>query len=110
MKAALDYFEEESTPTGVDDIKDIWVAPDDPSIVDEVITLAPMYFPNVLSEAIVYVANGVTGGPTTRGVDTVTKTQVCSTALGRVSHCNYTMATTIEMSSPRPRLDEAEIV
>ncbi|CAM9367715.1 unnamed protein product, partial [Laminaria digitata] len=75
LKAAVNYFEQESTATGVDDIKAIWVASDDPSIVDEVRTLAPTYFPHVRSEAIVYAANGVTGGPTTRGVDTVTKTQ-----------------------------------
>ncbi|CAN0094322.1 unnamed protein product, partial [Laminaria digitata] len=75
LKAAADYFEEESTPTGVDGIKAIWVASDDPGIVDEVRPLAPAYFPNVTSEAIAYVANGVTGGVNTTGVDTVTVRQ-----------------------------------
>lgn len=108
----MNYFEQESAATGVDDIKAIWVASDDPSIVDEIRTLAPTYFPHVLSEAIVYAADGVTGGPTTRGVDTFTKTQVCSTPLGEGSHCHYITASTIEMSTgnPRPSLDEAQIL
>ena len=80
LKAAAVYFEHETTQTGVDGIKAIWVASDDPDIVDEVRTLAPAYFPNVLRDAIVYAANGVTGGPNTTGVDTVTTTQVCCTA------------------------------
>ncbi|CAM9799642.1 unnamed protein product, partial [Laminaria digitata] len=73
LKAAVDFFEEESSPTGVDGIKAIWVASDDPGVVDEVRTLAPSYFPNVSSEAIAYVANGVTGGANTTGVETLTK-------------------------------------
>lgn len=90
MKAAVDYFEEGTSTTGVDGIKAIWVASDDPDIVDEVHTLAPVYFPNVTSEAIVYVANGVTGGPNTRGVDTVTRSQVYTTAL-RLSDHSHTV-------------------
>lgn len=84
----MDYFEKETTPTGVDGIKAIWVASDDPDIVGEVRTLAPAYFPNVPSEAIVYAANGVTGGSNTTGVDTITQTQVCFTALGRLQYCH----------------------
>ena len=76
LKAAVTYFEDDTTSTGVDGIEAIWVASDDPDIVDEVRALAPAYFPNVPSEAIVYVASGVTGGSSTRGVDTITRTQV----------------------------------
>lgn len=92
----MDYFEEESTPTKVDGIKAIWVASDDPGIVDEVRTIAPAYFPNVSSEAIAYVSNGVTGGANTTGVETFTKKQVCPTPLGKFSHCRSITATTTE--------------
>ena len=78
----MDYFEEHTTPTGVDGIKAIWVASDDRHIVDEVRTLAPAYFPNVINESIVYVANGVKGGSNTTGVHTYTETQVCCATLG----------------------------
>ncbi|CAM9648443.1 unnamed protein product [Laminaria digitata] len=61
LKTAANYFEDEYMLTGVDVIKAIWVASDDPDIVDEVRTLAPAYFPNVPSEAIVYVAFGMAG-------------------------------------------------
>lgn len=87
MKTAANYFEDENMQTGVNVIKAIWVASDDPGIVDEVRTLAPAYFPNVPSEAIVYVAFGMAGGPTTRGVDTKTRTQVCCTLLAILRHC-----------------------
>ena len=62
------YFEQETTPTGVDGIKAIWVASDDPDVVHEVRFLAPAYFPNVLREAIVYVSDGVTGGSNTKRI------------------------------------------
>ncbi|CAM9350478.1 unnamed protein product, partial [Laminaria digitata] len=75
LKTAANYFEDEYMLTGVNVIKAIWVASDDPDVVDEVRTLAPAYFPNVPSEAIVYVAFGMAGGPATRGVDTTTRTQ-----------------------------------
>ena len=106
LKAAVDYFEDETTARGVDDINAIWVASDDPGIVDEVRTLAPVYFPSVPSEAIVYVASGVAGGSSTRGVDTVTRSQVCSKALCSVAHCRYITSSHIKMysNSPAPRL------
>ncbi|CAM9447993.1 unnamed protein product, partial [Laminaria digitata] len=75
LKAAVEYFENKTTRTGVDGITAIWVASDDPNIVAEVRTLAPAYFPNVPSGAIVYVANGVKGGSNTKGVDTTTRMQ-----------------------------------
>lgn len=100
----MDYFEEHTTPTGVDGIKAIWVASDDRHIVDEVRTLAPAYFPNVISEAIVYVANGVTGGSNTTGVNTYTETQVCCAALAWLPHDRGDHSLHI----PTPRLDAAE--
>lgn len=78
LKAAVGYIEEQATPKGVSGIEAIWVASDDPAIVDEVRSLAPAYFPNVEEEAIVYVADGVAGGSNTTGVDTHTRTQVCT--------------------------------
>ena len=72
----MEYVEEEATLTGTNGIEAIWVASDDRTVVDEVRSLAPAYFPNVSRGAIVYVDDGVTGGSNTTGVDTHTITQV----------------------------------
>ena len=108
MKAAIAYFEQETTLTGVDGIKAIWVASDDPDVVHEVRFLAPAYFPNVLREAIVYVSDGVTGGSNTKRIHTTTASQVCYTALRRLSRRPFNTTTSPNMSSRRPTLDAAE--
>lgn len=83
MKAAAEYVEE-ATLTGTNGIEAIWVASDDRTVVDEVRSLAPAYFPNVNRGAAVYVDDGVTGGSDSTGVDTHTITQV-RTALQQYS-------------------------
>ena len=108
LKAAAVYFEHETTQTGVDGIKAIWVASDDPDVVHEVRFLAPAYFPNVLNEAIVYVSNGVTDGSNTRGVHTATTSQVCYAALRRLSRRPFNTTTAPNMSSRSPTLDAVE--
>ena len=75
----MTYLEDETTSTGVDGIKAIWVASDTPEIADEVRTLASTYFPNIPREAIVYVGHGLAGS-------SFSTVQVCFTALGGLSH------------------------
>ncbi|CAM9461762.1 unnamed protein product, partial [Laminaria digitata] len=75
LAAAVNYLEEDASRTPVDEIRGIWVASDDLTMADEVRTLAHTYFPNVLSEAIVFVAGGVPGGVETSGVATHTNKQ-----------------------------------
>ena len=88
----MTYLQDETTTTGVDDLKGIWVASDTPEIADEVRTLAPAYFPNVPREAIVYVGHGVAGS----GSSTV---QVCSPALGRlISHFSLFYTATTQLN------------
>ena len=72
---------EDSSRTSVNEIRGIWVASDDMTMVDEVRTLAHTYFPNVSGEAIVCVAGGVPGGVETSGVFTHTNRQVLIPAL-----------------------------
>lgn len=57
----------------------LWVASDDPTVVKEVRALGPTYFPNVTSDAVVWVGGGVPGGPETQGVATQTALQVTPT-------------------------------
>lgn len=63
LEAAVNYLAEDSSRTPIDDIKGIWVASDDSSVVGEVRKLARTYFPNVSSENILFVSDGVPGGP-----------------------------------------------
>eukprot|EP00904_Undaria_pinnatifida_P006339 jgi/Undpi1/2835/HiC_scaffold_14.g06212.m1 len=75
LAAAVDYLNEDDSRIPVDDVKGIWVASDDYTMADEVSALAHTYFPNVDSNAIVWVAGGVPGGAETSGVFTHTNQQ-----------------------------------
>lgn len=62
-------------------IRGIWVASDDPYVIDEVRQIYHLYFPYVEPELIVWVSDGVQGALETTGVAThssrqVTKVQV----------------------------------
>lgn len=81
LASAVNHLEEDSSRTSVNEIRGIWVASDDMTMVDEVRTLAHTYFPNVSGEAIVCVAGGVPGGVETSGVFTHTNQQVLIPAL-----------------------------
>lgn len=57
-------------------IKGIWVASDDPNVIDEVRQLYPLYFPYVEPELIFWVSDGVQGALETKGVATHSSRQV----------------------------------
>ena len=81
-----EYFEEEPAPTGVDGVKAISVSSNVSDNLDELRILAPSYVPSVLNEAIVYVADGVTGGTNTRGVNPFPRSRYVSWRLV-IPHC-----------------------
>lgn len=76
LAAALNYLEDEPSRTPAHKIKGIWVASDNTTVVNEVRSLAPAYFPNVRDEDIVYVDAGVPGGVPIPHVTTVSNNQV----------------------------------
>ena len=76
LAEAVRYLQQEPSGTSVDAIKGIWVASDASDMVNEVRALAGAYFPSVLSEDIVYVANGVLGGVQTSRMTTHSISQV----------------------------------
>lgn len=78
LSAAVAYLEEDvdAERTSVDKIKGIWVASDDPAVLDEVRAAAPTYFPKVKSDAVIMVSSGVPGGPDAKGMQTRTEKQV----------------------------------
>lgn len=78
LAGAVRYLDQEANGISVDDIKGIWVASDDATVVDEVRTQAHWYFPSVLSEDIVYIAGGVPGAAQFSSVTTESKQQVLS--------------------------------
>lgn len=85
MAAASNYLEDEPTRTPANEIKGIWVASDNTTVVDEVRALAHMYFPSVTSKNIVYIAGGVPGMVQIPEVTTVSMRQVkhlSSSAIG----------------------------
>lgn len=53
LQSAVEYFENNST-MNVDDIKGIWLASDDPTVILEVIELASIYFPNIPEDSIIF--------------------------------------------------------
>lgn len=80
LSAAVEYIQGGDAEDGlsIEDIKGIWVASDDPSAVEEVRAVAPMYLPNVDNSSIVCVSGGVEGGPDQDGVQTYSSHQVNS--------------------------------
>lgn len=57
------YLEEEESELNVEDIKGIWVASDDDSVVQRLREVAPSYLPNVDTSNIYWASRGVEGGP-----------------------------------------------
>lgn len=71
-------MEDGSNTANVEDIRGIWVASDDSTVVEKVKQLAPNYFPNVESSMIEWISGGVQGGPksgkiATRGLNAVSR-------------------------------------
>lgn len=54
LKAAVEYLEKESTEMNVDDIKSIYVASDDPSVLYEVRNHYMNFFPNISEESVIF--------------------------------------------------------
>ena len=73
---AVRVLEQEPNGTSVDAINVIWVASGDTNVVNEVREMSSAYFPNVLSEDVVYVAGGVPGGVHIEKVSTHSNEQV----------------------------------
>ena len=105
LAAAVDYLNEDDSRIPVDDVKGIWVASDDYTMADEVSALAHTYFPNVDSNAIVWVAGGVPGGAETSGVFTHTNQQVLSSRRrSQYPPLNFVRPCTIRVSIHSPKL------
>lgn len=54
LKAAVEYLEKESTEMNVDDIRSIYVASDDPSVLYEVRNHSLKFFPNISEESVIF--------------------------------------------------------
>lgn len=76
LSTAADYLLNSSHGRPIEDIKGIWVASDDPNVAGEIRANASKYFPNVERDSIVWVSDGVEGGPETSGVATYSTSQV----------------------------------
>lgn len=60
----------------IESIKALWIASDDPHVIDEARKAYPRYFPNVEPELIVWVSQGVEGALETVGFATHTTGKV----------------------------------
>lgn len=78
LSAAVRYLEGDAGRISVNRIKGIWVASDDPAVLDEVRSIAPEYFPNTNNDTIVKVSDGQSGGPGVAIMPTRTDSQVGS--------------------------------
>lgn len=91
LSAARDYLEADEDRPPARDIEGVWVASDDPTVVEELRALVPTFFPSVNSDGIVWVGGGVHGGPETTGVATHTKFQVSLITVSLYKYDRWTM-------------------
>lgn len=76
LSAAVHYLEDGPGPVSLRDIRGIWVASDDPNVLDEVRVAAPAYFPRVGNDTVVWASGGVGNGLDRGSTATHTSNQV----------------------------------
>ena len=76
-------MESEDSQLEVPDIKGIWVASDEATVVDTIKAIAPSYLPNVDSTAVFSVSGGIEGGPKVSQTATRTDKEVRSTTVSK---------------------------
>lgn len=84
LAAAVENLQNNTDGIPVDSIKGIWVASNDPSVLNKVRAIAVTYFPNVRGDTITMVSSGIPRGPHMDVVRTHTSRQVWQD--NRVAH------------------------